>query len=204
MRRRSPAVRPEPRPDGSTRLLALGGVVGPAAFVAAWAIGGARAVGYSPVEDAISRLAAVGAPTRPGMTAGFITFGVGVPLYGLALRRVLPGPAWAFAVATGLATLAVAALPLDAGVDEAHGVAAGLGYATLAGVPLSAAPYLQGRRATAAALAAGAATAGLLIATLGGGRHGLLQRSGLAATDVWIAVTAAKLAVRARLESPGG
>ena len=42
------------------------------------------------------------------------------------------------AVATGVATLAVAALPLDrsASVDTWHGVAATIGYVTLAATPV--------------------------------------------------------------------
>jgi hypothetical protein len=81
------------------------------------------------VHDAISRLAAVHAPTQALMTGGFVAFGVGVPLYGLALRRTIDGPAWIAAVATGLATLGVAATPLDtsSGVDRLHGVFASVG-----------------------------------------------------------------------------
>jgi hypothetical protein len=41
--------------------------------------------GYSPVQESISRLAAVGAPKRRLMTAGFVCFGVAVPAYGVAL-----------------------------------------------------------------------------------------------------------------------
>ena len=39
---------------------ALGLVAGPAAFITGWVVGGARTPGYSPVNDAISRIAAVG------------------------------------------------------------------------------------------------------------------------------------------------
>ena len=177
------------------RLTALGGLAGPAGFVAAWAVGGAVARDYSPVEDAISRLAAVDAPTRALMTSGFVAFGVGVPLYGLALRDRLPGPAWGSAVATGLATLGVAAFPLDrsATVDLVHGAFASVGYATLAAVPLFAARPLRDeghRRAAAASLAVGAVSGICLVATLAGRRHGLLQRAGLAAGDVWIVASA--------------
>lgn len=184
------------------RLTALGGLAGPAGFVAAWAVGGAVAHDYSPVEDAISRLAAVDAPTRALMTSGFVAFGVGVPLYGLALRDRLPGPAWASAVATGLATLGVAAFPLDrsATVDLVHGAFASVGYATLAGVPLLAARPLrdEGRtRAAAASLAVGAVAGACLLATLAGRRHGLLQRAGLTAGDAWL-VTSAVWLLRGR------
>src|SRR3954451_23783514 len=96
------------------RRLVWGGLVGPAAFLSTWIVSGALRHGYSPVEDAISRLAAVGAPRRLIMTAGFVGFGIGVPVYAAALRAAVPGPAWKTAVATGAATLAVAATPLGA------------------------------------------------------------------------------------------
>ena len=177
------------------RLTAIGGVAGPAGFVAAWAVGGVIAKDYSPLDDAISRLAAVDAPTRALMNSGFVAFGIGVPLYGLALRDRLPGPAWASAVATGLATLGVAAFPLDrsATIDLVHGAFASVGYATLAGVPLLAARPLrdEGRtQAAAASLAVGAVAGACLLATLAGRRHGLLQRAGLTAGDAWIVTSA--------------
>jgi len=40
-------------------------------------------------------------PTRPFMTAGFVVFGVGVPIYSVALRDALPGWSWLTAAATG-------------------------------------------------------------------------------------------------------
>lgn len=177
------------------RRLAVLGVVGPAGFVAAWVVGGFVADGYSPADDAISRLAALDVPTRPLMTAGFVTFGVAVPLYGLALREALPGPAWTSAVATGLATLGVAATPLDASatVDLLHGVFASTGYVTLAAVPLLAAAPLRRAgygRAAVASIAAGAVSGLCLLATVAGRRHGLFQRAGLTAGDVWLAASA--------------
>src|SRR3954462_14459944 len=100
------------RPGAGAQRCALGGILGPFAFVAAWSIGGLAASHYSAIDDAISRLAEVGAPTRPWMTAGFVGFGIGLPLYAVALRTSLPGPSWMTAAATGLATLGVAAAPL--------------------------------------------------------------------------------------------
>jgi hypothetical membrane protein len=106
-------------PDRRERMLALGGLVGPAAFVAGWAINGARRPGHSPVEDPISSLAEIGAATRPSMTAALVVFGLGVPIYSAALRSTLAGPAWCAAAASGVSALVVAALPLCAGVDAA-------------------------------------------------------------------------------------
>ena len=180
------------------RLLAAGGIVGPAGFIAAWSILGATADNYSPTQDAISRLAAVRAPTRAGMTAGFVVFGVGVPLYAAALKNELGGHAWKAAAATGIATLGVAAFPLDesAAVDVAHGVAATIGYATLAATPWLAARPLENKNehtyATISRIVA-IASAAALAATALGPSHGLFQRLGLTIGDAWIVTNAIRL-----------
>jgi len=181
-----------------TRLLALGGVVGPATFVAAWAVCGATTDGYSPVHDAISDLAAVGAPTRVAMTAAFLVFGVGVVAFGCALRTALEGRAWVAAVGTGVCTLGVAAAPLGGwSGDTVHGIFAGLGYVMIAALPLLASIPLaaRGRRGWAIASRATGITAALcLAATTLGPAHGLWQRLGLTVGDTWIVVTALALA----------
>jgi len=178
------------RPLLPIRVAAFGGIIGPVSFVSAWSILGARAPDYSATRDAISRLAATGTPTATAMTAGLVAFGTGVPLFGAALRSCLKGPAWIFATATGIATLGVAATPLQARTsDTLHGVFAGLGYATLAAVPLAAAgPLAAGgrRRWALASVVAGVTSAGCLMATTLGRRHGLFQRAGLTAADVWL------------------
>lgn len=185
------------------RRLAWGGVVGPVAFVTAWAVGSAsRDDGYSAIDDAISRLAEVGTSTVPLMNAGFLAFGVAVPAYSLALRRALPGPAWRVAAATGIATLFVAALPLGTNLDTAHGVAAGVGYLTLAAVPLLAAvPFRRaGRRvAAAASVVAGLASGAFLVTSLVTEANGLWQRMGLGVVDVWLVATGLRMARTGRL-----
>jgi hypothetical protein len=150
------------------------------AFVAAWAALGAGAAGYDPTRDAISRLAALGAPTRPGMTAGLVALGAGMALYGLAVR---PDPAWPLPVVNGAITLAVAVLPLDGDYDTAHGVAAALGYLTLAAVPVA-----VGRRPLAIAI--GLAAGACLLLTLALDRDGLFQRLGLTIAQAWVVVSA--------------
>jgi hypothetical membrane protein len=186
---------------------AWGGIAGPVAFVSAWVVGGTSRPGYSPVNDAISRLAAVGASTRPLMTAGFVGFGIGVPLYGLALRASVPGPAWTSAVATGLATLGVAAFPLDVSAtqDLIHGGFATFGYATLAATPLLAARPLAAsghRRAAMASVVIGLASGVCLAATAFGRSHGLYQRVGLTLGDTWLVASAAWMLIGARTAGP--
>lgn len=151
---------------------------------------------YSPLDDAISRLAAVHAPTRILMSTGFVLFGVGVPAFGIALREAYGGSAWMTAVATGVCTLGVAAFPLGAGVDNLHAASAVAGYGTLAATPLLAAgPLARSGNPRAATLsrAAGAVSAALLAASLLGPWHGLFQRAGLGAGDAWVCVTALSL-----------
>jgi Protein of unknown function (DUF998) len=176
-------------------------VIGPAVFIGAWALSATVTSGeYSSIDDAISRLAAIGADTRPLMTAGFVGFGIALPIYATALRCSVGGAAWVTAATTGVATLAVAATPLDhsAAVDRWHGVFAGIGYVTLAATPLLAARPLirQGHRALARlGLVAGAVSALSLILTTTPLPSGLFQRLGLTAGDVWIAASALAIAV---------
>lgn len=177
------------------RWRALGGVVGPAAFIGAWAVLGTRLAGYSPVENPISRLAAVDAPTRAVMTGGFAAFAAGVGLYATEARKAL-SPATALAAgATAVATLGVGALPLGSDLgDGPHAVAAGAAYTALALTPVAGA-LAFGRRGQRGlfrlSMGAGIATGALLAASASGTSFtGLFQRAGLTVGDVWIAATA--------------
>ncbi len=177
--------------------LAIGGVVGPLAFVTTWALAGSATPGYSPVNDAISDLAATHAPTRVAMTLGFVAFSAGVIPFGFALRAARAGPAWIPAVATAGFTLAVAATPLGAPVrDVIHGTFASAGYVTLVAVPVLASRDLAraghagwARYSRATGLLAGSC---LLASTLGP-FHGLFQRVGLTIGDVWLVAVASQL-----------
>jgi hypothetical protein len=124
------------------------------------------------------------------MTTGFVLFGVGLAAFAWGVRSVRPMSL--AALAAGLCTLAVAAVPLDAGRDGLHGVLAGAGYAALVAVPATAVRPL-GRRGTAAAVVAFVAAACLLASVVVAGPDGLLQRLGLTLVDAWIAVTALRL-----------
>lgn len=179
----------------SARWRAIGGLVGPAAFVAAWAILGERTRGYSPVGDPISRLAAVDASTRGAMTAGFVAYGAGVGVYAAELRAGLSVPAANAALLNVLGTAGIAATPLDSALGGVpHAVAAGLSYASLAAVPLLASGSLAGQgRATLAraSVAVGVATGACLLASLVDDAHtGLWQRLGLTLGDLWLVASA--------------
>lgn len=193
-----------PAPDSRplSRLEAACGVAGPVAFVGAWAAGAVlRAPDHSPVRDAISRLAQEGTTTVPLMTAGFVAFGLLVPVYARGLGRVLRSPGTrAAATLSGLATLAVAALPLSADggqpVDAAHAVAAGTGYLGQVLAPLFGGLALRGR-ARAASWAVSAVAALCLVASLALPElTGLFQRTGLTVVDVWFVVLAVRLIAR--------
>jgi hypothetical membrane protein len=164
-------------------------------------IAGARTKGYSPVDDAISLLAATDSHTRGLMTVGFVGFGVAVPVFAIALRDALPGRAWVAALVSGLATLGVAAFPLHVSVtiDRLHGTFATLGYVALALVPFLAARPLarEGRRGAAiASRLVAAMAAACLAATPIAASNGLFQRAGLTIVDAWLVATAIVLLLR--------
>jgi hypothetical protein len=166
-------------------------VLGPLAFVAAWAVAGARTPGYEPVRDAISRTAAAGAPQRHVMTAGFVAYAVGAGLGATALHRALPGRAGTALAVNAAATLGVALTPLEhsSALDTAHAVTATTGYVSLALTPLLAARPLAAaghRRAAAASIATGAVVAAGLAATALTDEVGLPQRMGLTTGDAWL------------------
>ncbi|MCW2779391.1 MAG: rane protein [Frankiales bacterium] len=175
-----------------SRLPLLAGVAGPAAFVGAWALGGALRTGYSPVEQTISRLAEQGSSDRGVMTAGFVAFGALVPVFA---TRLQPRALRLSATTSGLATLAVALTPLtpDGGttLDALHYVSAAVGYAGQAASPLvgaSALPHPAVSR-TVGALAG----ASLVASLVDSDRAGLWQRLGLGLVDAWFAVLALRL-----------
>ena len=177
------------------RELAWGGVIGPTAFVAAWATAGALTKGYSPVQQSISRLAAVHAPKRRLMTAGFVCFGVAVPAYGSALRCSLGGRAWLAASASGVATLGAGAFALGTSseVNRAHYGLAVVASSSLALTPILAAQSLSARghgRAAAASRLIGVLSGGCLAAPAFLPAEGLLQRAGLTLAQGWIAASA--------------
>ena len=180
------------------RLMSLGGVAGPLVFVGTWALAGAAVDGSSPVNDAISDLAADGASTHAAMTAGYVVFGLGLNAFGLALRVALDRRAGIAGIATGACTLGVAATPLGGwSGDSLHATFAILGYVTIVALPLLAAtPFAErGRHGwMVAARLTAAGSALLLTASAFGPAHGLWQRLGLTVADAWVVATALSLA----------
>ncbi|HWJ60934.1 MAG TPA: DUF998 domain-containing protein [Acidimicrobiales bacterium] len=170
---------------------ALGLVAGPVAFVGGWVVGGGRMPGYSPVDQAISRIAAVGAPNRELMTAAFVAYGAAVLVGSTALRTSPLRSVWSIAAVNGAATIAVAALPLEhsPSMDTWHGVAAGVGYVSITVLQLASARPLRDtghRRAAALAAAGGVTSAVCLAATTVSEANGFFQRLGLTVGDAWL------------------
>lgn len=176
----------------------VGGVVGPAAFIAAWATLGSRREGYSPVDDQISRLAAAGSSTQAAMTAGLAAFSIGVGLYAEQLRQSLSSRTGAAALVSAAGAAGIAATPLGSPLGGApHAIAAGISYVALVAMPLLAARPLAVRGAAAAAMAsaaAGLAAGAVLAASLVADRAGLWQRAGLTVADAWLITSAVVVA----------
>jgi hypothetical membrane protein len=194
-------------PTSADRLALLCGIAGPAAFVSAWAVAGARRDGYDPVSTTISRLAEQGASTRPLMSAGMVTFGVLVPVFARALGRATGSRAVTTSVTVaGLATVGVALTPLSleggTAVDVLHAVAAGTGYLAMAVTPaLAARTFRPGPVRTASYAVTAVSAAGLVASLLVPDVAGLGQRVGLTVVDAWFAATAVALLRRARIAS---
>jgi hypothetical protein len=169
----------------------MGLVVGPAAFIGGWLVGGGRTPDYSPINDAISRIAAVGAPNRDVMTTAFVAYGASVIVGSTALRTSPLRRCWWIAAVNGAATIAVAALPLEhsSSMDTWHGVAAGVGYISITALQLASAGPLREaghRRAAALALVGGITSGACLVATTVSDANGFFQRLGLTVGDVWL------------------
>lgn len=180
------------------RWRALGGVIGPAAFVGAWLVLGLRRAGYSPADDSISRLAAIDAPSRWAMTAGFVAFGTGVSIYATELRIGLPGGAAYAALTSAVATVGIAVTPLGSALGgTAHASCAGVAYAALASTPIlggrSLAAQGYATAAKASTLAGMVTGATLLASAISPTSTGLLQRIGLTVGDAWIVASACRL-----------
>lgn len=181
-----------------TRLAWATGIAGPAAFVGAWAVAGSIKAGYSPIGDTISRLAERGAETAPLMSAGFVGFGLLMPIFARELGRSLSSPTVRAAVtASGLATLVVAGVPVTAegGTtgDSVHYAAAAVAYTANV-----VAPFLAGRqmpswrqRRISEGIALGIAAA-LVGSVVFEDVTGLLQRTGLTLFDAWAVAMAVR------------
>ncbi|MEW6153353.1 MAG: DUF998 domain-containing protein [Actinomycetota bacterium] len=177
---------------------AWGGVVGPTVFVFAWMVAGTVEDGYSQADEAISRLAAVGASTRAPVSAALVVLGTGMLMFAAAVRQSAGGR-WAASAAmvTGLATIGVAATPLGwtAAVDDLHGVLAVAGYASLAAVPMLAARGARLPVPVRLSMAVGiAGLACLLASVIGTVAPGALQRAGLTIVHAWVVFVALRLA----------
>ena len=174
------------------RLAAACGLVAPAAFVGAWLLAGGRTQGYSPVRDHISDLARTNAAQRHLMTAGFVAFGLLLPVFAVVLSRTLRRPPLLLSVGVaGISTLGVAAFPVDSH-GTLHGASAFAGYVATAASPLFAARVLPGP-ARVASYAVGVLSAVALTISVVGPHSGLWQRTGLTVVDLWYAVLAIAL-----------
>lgn len=175
------------------RFLVAGAIWGPGLFIVAWVVGGILFPGYSPLEDTISELAAVDAPTRVLMTLGLGAFSLGVGTSAWSLRRVIGRTAALALVLNATLTLGVLLTPLDRSVDTDffHSGFAFLAYVSLVVTGLLSSPVLrrQGRiRLRRVSLIVGFVTMLWLGASLGPTLPGLFQRLGLTTTHVWLMV----------------
>jgi hypothetical protein len=129
------------RMQRSSRLGALAGIAGPAAFTCAWAVASLRQPGHSAADVQLSGLAAMDARDPGIMIAGFAVLGACSVAFGGTLHEALggsarAGPAPRLIQAVGLLTIAAGLLRRDHMLLDPPGVGAavraGTGAATRA------------------------------------------------------------------------
>jgi len=166
----------------------------PVLLIGGWTAAASRQVGFDPVAETISALAALDATDRWVMTTGLAGLGVAHVVTALGLRP-LAVPGRAVLAVGGAATVLVAAYPLPAGggSSAAHTAAAALAFGAL-----SVWPALAWRRGgleppparAAVGLGAAAVLTGLLgwfgaELALDDGRVGLAERVTAGAQALW-------------------
>lgn len=196
-------------------VVAVLGVVGVVAYVAAWAVGGALWGDYDPTRQAISELFAHGAPTRTRLplSLGLLLSGVGLVAFAWAMHVGLPGRGRLgplLAATSGVMTVAVVAFPCTAGcpgagaslTDTLHVVTAGTGYTALVLAPLATGwrvrRDLPGLALASAVLGGGALLAFAVHTMATVSSAGLLQRGFNTAADLWYVVAAVVIVRRQR------
>jgi Na+/citrate or Na+/malate symporter len=175
------------------RRLAAGAIWGPGLFILAWVVGGFMVDGYSAIDDHISSLAGVTAPSRTVMNLGFVAYIAGVGSAAWPLRKAIGNGASVALFLNALLAFGVLFTPegLSSTADFLHGGFASLLYLSLAFVgPLAALTFRRRDLIVWAivSMVVGAITAMSLWLSLGEVRSGLFQRIGLTATDLWLMV----------------
>ena len=172
------------------RVRAWAGIAGVCVFVTSWVSAGLLRDGYSPIHDAISRLAELGAPHRWIVVTGMVAFGLGALVFAGVLRR---DASIAMTVA-GISSFGVALFPCSEGcpgpetvTDTGHILFAGAHYVSLTLVPI-----LQSRSVLARGVTVMAGIA-LGLHALGIGPNGALQRIGLSTLDAWLVISALRV-----------
>ncbi len=172
-------------------------VTAPVLLIGGWTVAAAvQEGGFDPAAETISALAAQGATDRWLMTAALAGLGACHVITALGLRPAALSGRIVLAVG-GLATIAVAAFPLDAGGESTpHAVAAGIAFLALAVWPAVAVPRAAvaperrvpwGLRPIVARVAT-AVLLGLVVwfaLSLGGPRVGLAERVAAGAQACW-------------------
>ncbi len=133
----------------------LPAAVAPIAMIGGWTLAASRQPSFDPVRETISALAATTATTPWIMTAGLVLTGLAHVGVAATVRGLPPAARLVHAVG-GLATTAVAALPVDV-APRAHGIAAGIGFGALALWPALAARRVPDRAGVPRGLGLGTA-----------------------------------------------
>ncbi len=190
-------------------------MLGVTGYVGTWFVLGLIRDGYDPMQQAISELFDLGAPTghRIALSAALFITGVLLVPFAAMLDRRLPGEGSFGALLlgwSGVTTAAVVLWPCTAGcpgmtttfTDTMHVLVAGSGYVGLVTAPIAFGFRMRGHAPTLArwSIALGViALLGFIVRNAGVDTYGgLQQRIFNTVADVWIAVIAAAVLRRTR------
>jgi Protein of unknown function (DUF998) len=202
----------------SSRLGAIAGIAGPAAFTCAWAAASLRQAGHGVAEVQLSGLAAADATDPEIMIAGFVVLGGCCVAFGSSLhqalggsRRAGPGPrlvqgAGALTIAAGLLRrdrMMLASPVTQSWHNQAHDVVSSVIYAALVAAPVLLAVRFRRdvhwRPLSGPLLAGSVATAALLGVFASGAFAswaGLLQRIAVTLPLAMLTAVAARMLTR--------
>jgi hypothetical membrane protein len=197
-------------------VVSVGAVITLVWYILGWAIAGALLEGYDPVEQAISELFAIGAPTGPRaiVVSGLVASGIGLLAFAFAVHHGLPGRSRtgpAMIAISGICTVTIVVAPCTEGcpgfgatpTDTAHTIIAGLGYGLLVTAPFAIA--WRTRHAEPGLARWSVVTASVALALFAihqwvpvDEAAGLLQRTFNTVADVWYVLAAAVIVQRWR------
>lgn len=177
----------------------IASTIGPVQSILGWVISGALWVGYDPIRQTISDLAADDSPVQAIQT-GFFFLGATLTVVGAIYARALALPGRLVLLGAGLATFALAIFttPSQTGHSDAHRLAATTSFVLMSAWPLFSMRFDRSYAWVLRPIGAVSATAGLTLISIwflttwldpNSGNVGVAERVIVTAQVLWLSFT---------------